>query len=161
MKTLIVNGRTPEDIVRGLQCYECSTCPYEGCRCADCDYDAAELIEKQLEIISDLTDKVKELQERNDELLLECSRASVRQKESDLKWLAIIKKIVECLPRWIKTEERPPDEDVTVLVYRDGSYGLSSWSRDYNDEVMWHYSGIGGDPEYWMELLGPTKDDGC
>lgn len=95
MKTLIINGRTPEEIVRGLQCSGCSTCPYNDYRCSDSDDDAVELIEKQMEIISDLTDKVKELQERNDELMLECSRAHVRQKESDVNWLRLIKNIVE------------------------------------------------------------------
>lgn len=44
--TTKINGRTPEEIKRGLECYNCKTCPYEKDNCGNVDRDALALIQQ-------------------------------------------------------------------------------------------------------------------
>lgn len=53
--------------------------------------------------------------------------------------------------KWISVEERLPGESVTVLVYRDGCCGVARL-LDVEPEIMWTYTGFGGDPTHWMPL---------
>ena len=61
-------------------------------------------------------------------------------------------------PKWISVEERLPEESVTVLVYRDGCCGVARL-LDVEPEIMWTYTGFGGDPTHWMPLPEPPKED--
>ena len=44
--TTTINGRTPEEIKRGLECYNCKTCPYKKDNCGNVDRDALALIQQ-------------------------------------------------------------------------------------------------------------------
>ena len=68
------------------------------------------------------------------------------------------KLLEDALPKWISVEDRLPDESDTVLVYRDGCYGVSRL-MDTEPEIMWTYTGIGGDPTHWTPLPEPPKED--
>lgn len=61
--------------------------------------------------------------------------------------------------RWVPVEERLPELNTRVLVYRDGCFAVSEiWIYDYEQKPMWDYTGIGGDPTHWMPLPnGPEE----
>ncbi|MBP3409707.1 MAG: DUF551 domain-containing protein [Clostridia bacterium] len=61
-------------------------------------------------------------------------------------------------PKWISVEERLPEESETVLVYRDGCCGVARL-LDVEPEIMWTYTGFGGDPTHWMPLPEPPKEE--
>ena len=60
-------------------------------------------------------------------------------------------------PKWISVEERLPGESETVLAYRDGCCGVASL-LDVEPEIMWTFTGFGGDPTHWMPLPEPPKE---
>lgn len=44
--TTMINGRTPEEIKKGLECYNCKTCPYKKDNCGNVDRDALAYIQQ-------------------------------------------------------------------------------------------------------------------
>lgn len=63
------------------------------------------------------------------------------------------------IQKWISVEERLPSLNTRVLVYRDGYFGLSEiYMFDCEGKPEWDYTGLGGDPLFWMPLPAPPKE---
>jgi hypothetical protein len=54
--------------------------------------------------------------------------------------------------RWISTSEKLPPLGEDVFVHYTGSIGISALMSVDDDGPYWSYSGIGGDPDFWMPL---------
>ena len=60
---------------------------------------------------------------------------------------------------WIAVKDRLPEMNVRVLVFRDGGFALSEiCMNDLDGNPMWDYTGLGGDPLYWMPLPEPPAE---
>ena len=82
-----------------------------------------------------------------DEPSKECATMNVAAADA-------IEELLAAVPKWISVEERLPEESGTVLVYRDGCCGVARL-LDVEPEIMWTYTGFGGDPTHWMPLPQP------
>mgnify|MGYP002512875693 CR=1 FL=1 len=69
--------------------------------------------------------------------------------------LAYIQQLESAQPKWINAKEHVPADCVDVLVYRDGGFAIAHTIMDDD----WTYTGLGGDPEYWMPLPEPPKEN--
>lgn len=67
-----INGRTPEEIKMGLECYNCGECSYSSknnngdARCGNVESDALALIQQYENHIGELTEKVQQLERERD-----------------------------------------------------------------------------------------------
>lgn len=54
---------------------------------------------------------------------------------------------------WISVKDRLPEKDEYVLVYCDGGVAVSYWFYVvWDNEPIWAYTGLGGDPTYWCPI---------
>lgn len=63
----------------------------------------------------------------------------------------VINELVKNVPEWISVKSGLPDENEEVIVRVGNMIGTSEITgRDYDNSVVWGYTGFGADPEYWM-----------
>lgn len=65
--------------------------------------------------------------------------------------------------KWIDAKKRQPENSNPVLGYKDGGYVVCEYYGEYYDgSPNWSYTGLGGDPDFWMPVPEPpekqTKD---
>ncbi len=73
--------------------------------------------------------------------------------------LDYIKYLESTAPNWKDAKKNPPESGIEVLVYADGGYATAqvigkNWETG---EPEWTYTGLGRDPEYWMDLPEEPK----
>ena len=137
-----INGRTPEEIKKGIYCCyinlderECGECPYIIDDVIDCDctpgkdaYDYIRQLENQ---IGELTEKVAQLEAAQ--------------------------------PKWISVEERLPKQYVSVLVYMPDEYPRPIVHEGYlRPDGLWelaHYLCTPDEVTHWANLPDQPKDD--
>jgi hypothetical protein len=182
--TETINGRTPEEIKKGLECCQgmpckCWECPYDLNDGADCsgtpNEDALAYIQ-QLERerdeawkivdglnaqIEGMVDVLESAKRKYDKVCNERDAAVDRCVNADdvsAGYYHEIQQLESAQPKWISVEERLPEESETVLVYRDGCYGVARL-LDVEPAIMWTYTGFGGDPTHWRPLPEPPKEE--
>ena len=168
-----INGRTPDEIKRRLGCLlseedrscedhtTCYSCPYRNeiyITDAECFELTLALIQQLEDHIGELTEMVQQLEHERDAAVAETESLNAEIDAINEDYLSGIHTVREdAQPKWISVEERLPGESVTVLVYRDGCCGVARL-LDAEPEIMWTYTGFGGDPTHWMPLPEPPKE---
>lgn len=151
-----INGRTPEEIKRGLECCNtfnaCSSCPYE--HIVDTEHGWGCVVIRNADTLA----LIQQLERERDAAVAEIESLNAEIDAINEDYLSGIHTVREdAQPKWISVEERLPGESVTVLVYRDGCCGVARL-LDVEPITMWTYTGFGGDPTHWMPLPEPPKE---
>ena len=149
-----INGRTPEEIKKGLEYFAETDLSKKLAACKqDLKYWYAE------DVAADALAYIQQLERERDAAVAEVESLNAEIDAINEDYLSGIHTVREdARPKWISVEERLPEEDVTVLVYRDGCCGVARL-LDAEPEIMWTYTGFGGDPTHWMPLPEPPKEE--
>lgn len=60
---------------------------------------------------------------------------------------------------WYSPNEKVPEENIDVLIFRDGDMRVSAYYGLFYDGTQnWGYTGLGGDPQYWAYLPEGPKE---
>lgn len=63
------------------------------------------------------------------------------------------------MEEWNRANDVLPPENEPVLGYKNGGYVVCEcYGRYYDGTPYWTYTGLGGDPDFWMHLPEPPKD---
>ena len=142
-----INGRTPEEIKRGLECCSklktnCGLCPYRPQNDGNC----------MNALVPDSIALIQQLEARNDTLTAKAvlfdetlALAEKYKRERDAA--------VEAQPKWVSVEERLPEPFVSVIVYmpqeapcppvhegyrtKDGRWYSAHFVRDLDEVTHW------------------------
>ena len=124
-----INGRTPEEIKRGLECcsvdgLSCSNCSY----CVSCDADIHALERDALALIQqlehnwdELFETAKQLERERDAAVAETESLKAEIDAINEDYLSGIHTVREdAQPKWISVTERMPEDDQCVIYSDDG-----------------------------------------
>lgn len=128
--TIKINGRTPEEIKKGLECHNCGKCVYNQSGdfyCEQVDVDALAYIQQLEDLFRDLTKKVEQLERERDAAVAETESLKAEIDAINEDYLSGIHTVREDVqPKWISVEERLPGDpldgvgDVVELLIDKG-----------------------------------------